>query len=489
MRKVIALSGCIILISLAVISQSAAATSAAPASSIDVSPLERAIQERWTGDLDGMARRRLIRVLAVCSKTYYFYDGMQPRGITYEISRALEEAINQKLGTGNLRINVVLVPVARNQLIPALLDGRGDLAAGNLTITPEREKLVDFSEPALEGVMEIVVTGPAAPRITSIDDFAGSEVFVRKSSSFAEHLAQLNAELARVGKKPIVIRPADENLEDEDILAMANAGLVGTTVVDSHVLKHWAPMLGNLTMHPNIGIHSGGKIAWAFRKGSPQLRAALTDFAATHKAGTPFGNTLLRRYWGSDTLVKNATASPEMRKFEALKELFRKYGDQYGLDWLLLAAQGYQESGLNQAARSPKGAVGVMQLLPSTAAAPPVNLPNIRTPENNIHAGAKLLRSFIDENFNDPQLNAFNRGLFAVAAYNAGPTAIADMRKKAQAMGLDPNKWFQNVEVATSRHIGLEPVQYVSNIFKYYIGYRSTLERQREKTAAASPAH
>jgi len=458
------------------------------ATGIDVSPLERLLKERWTGDLDGMSKRRVIRALVVYSKTHYFFDGMQPKGVTFDIMREFEDFANRRLNTGDLRVHIAFVPVSRDQLIPALLDGRGDIAAANLTITPEREKQVEFSMPGLENVEELIITGHTAPKIATLDDLAGHEIFVRKSSSYYEHLVKLNDDLKKAGKKPIIIRLADENLEDEDILEMVDVGLVGITVVDGHVARHWTNVFDNITVHQDLSVHSGGKIAWAFRKGSPQLREAINSFASTHKAGTSFGNAMFERYYGNQKRLKNATEDNEMKKFEVLREIFKKYGDQYGLDWLLLAAQGYQESGLNQSARSKKGAVGIMQLLPSTAAGPPVNLPNIKTPDNNIHAGVKLLRAFIDSYFNEDRINNFNRGLLAVASYNAGPAAIHEMRKMTSDMGLDPNKWFNNVEVATSRHIGLETVQYVSNIFKYFVCYKMALEREREKEAAEAAA-
>ncbi|HEY7465471.1 MAG TPA: transporter substrate-binding domain-containing protein, partial [Dehalococcoidia bacterium] len=154
----------------------------------------------WSGDLDGMIKRRVIRVLVPYSKTYYFVDRAVQRGITYEVTRLFESDLNKKLKTGHLRVNVVCIPTARDQMIPALLEGRGDIAAGNLTITPERLKKIDFTYPTYRNAKEIVVSGPGAEPIATADDLSGKEVYLRKSSSYYESVETLNAELAKAKK-------------------------------------------------------------------------------------------------------------------------------------------------------------------------------------------------------------------------------------------------------------------------------------------------
>jgi membrane-bound lytic murein transglycosylase MltF len=248
----------------------------------------------------------------------------------------------------------------------ALREGRGDVAAANLTITEARDKMIDFSEPLLTGVKELVITGPKSPAVATLDDLSGQEVYVRKSSSYWEHLEALNARLSAAGKKPVRLTPASENLEDEDLLEMLNAGPVPTVVVDSHKALFWKHVLPKLAVHEDVAVNEGGSIAWAFRDNSPQLKAVLDDFIRTHGKGTVFGNTLLKRYFQNAKYVKDATNETEMRKFNATVALFRKYGDQYDMDYLLMMAQGYQESRLDQHAKSQVGAVGVMQVMPAT---------------------------------------------------------------------------------------------------------------------------
>jgi membrane-bound lytic murein transglycosylase MltF len=275
----------------------------------------------------------------------------------------------------------------------------------------------------------------------------------------------------------VKIIPADEYLEDEDILEMVNASLIPMTVVDSHKAQFWQTIFDHITVHEDITVNTGGQIAWAFRQGSPQLKAMINEFVAGHKKGTLLGNILYKRYLRDNKWVRNSLADAEVKKFNATIAYFKKYAGQYDFDWLLVAAQGYQESGLDQSKRSPVGAIGVMQLLPSTAADPNVGIPDIHVLENNIHAGAKYLRFLIDQYFADTTVDRLNQHLFALAAYNAGPARVADLRKEAVKIGLNPNVWFDNVEIVAARRIGRETVQYVRNIYKYYIAYRLIVDQ------------
>ena len=176
------------------------------------------------------------------------------------------------------------------------------------------------------------------------------------------------------------------------------------------------------------------------------------------------------------------TSQKEMERFQKVVDLFKKYGEEYGFEYLMLMAQGYQESGLDQSARSPRGAVGIMQLLPSTAENAPVNIPDVhKTAEKNIQAGVKYLRWIADTYLADPALDAKNRALMAFAGYNAGPGNLRKFRRVAEKSGLNPNVWFDNVELAAARIIGSETVQYVSNIYKYYIAYKRLEELRRPR--------
>ena len=438
------------------------------------------VQKPWTGDLDGMIERGVIRVLTVNSKTIYFLDKGVQRGIAVEFVRLFEEELNKKLAAEKkikrkyLKVRAVFIPVRRDQLVPGLIAGKGDIVAAHLTITPERQQVVDFTAAGLSNVSEVVVSGPASPKIASLDDLSGKDVFVRKSSSYYESLLALNEKFAVEKKPPVTLKEAPETLEDEDLLEMLNAGIIPLVVVNKHLADFWKQIFKQLTVHDNVAVRTGGEIAWAIRKDSPQLKVRLDDFAMRHKLGTLTGNQLLMRYLKNVKYVKNAASEEERKKFLALVQYFQKYGEQYDVDWLLMGAQGYQESQLNQNAKSRVGAVGVMQVMPATGKAMKVG--DITKTEANIHAGIKYMRWMIDHYYGNEPMTELDKALFAFASYNAGAGRISQLRKEAAKRGFDPNIWFHNVEYVVGEKIGQETVTYVSNICKYYIAYRLVVE-------------
>jgi membrane-bound lytic murein transglycosylase MltF len=453
-------------------------------------PLADVTKQKFTGDLDGMIQKRLIRILVTYSKTHYFVDKATQRGLTYEFGRMFEDDLNKKLKTKHVRVHVVFIPVARDELIPALLEGRGDIASANLTITPARLKQVDFTDPWYKDVSEIVVTGPGAEPISTVEALSGKEVYVRKSSSYYESIQKLNGELKKEGKAPVKVRLAPEELETEDILEMVNAGLVKITIADNHIAEFWKQILTKIVLHPDVAVRTGGQIGTMIRKNSPQLKAELNAFLARHPEGSKTRNIILQKYLKSTKFARSATSKEEIAKFEAMVEFFRKYGDKYELDYLLMIAQGYQESKLDQNARNPSGAVGVMQVLPSTGK--DMNVGDITKLEPNIHAGVKYIRFMMNQFYANEPMDPLNKGLITFASYNAGPGRVSQLRKEAAKRGLDPNKWFNNVEVIAAEKVGRETVQYVSNIYKYYLAYKMVEEqregREKVKQEALSPS-
>ncbi len=446
------------------------------------------VKEKWIGDFGGMAERRAIRVLVTFNQTNYFLDMAHQRGATYELMKAFEAYVNKHHQEGkHLKIHVIFIPVSRDQLLPWLLKGYGDIAAAGLTATAGRKAQVDFTAPLVTGVNEVVVAGSAAPKLKSVEGLSGKEVYIRKSSSYFESLQKLNASLKKAGKKPVRIKEASEYLETEDILEMVNAGLIPYTIADSHIADFWKQIFTDLTVYPELTVRTGGEIAWMIRKNSPQLKKVANAFIAKHKKGTLFGNIMIKRYYQDNKWVHNAYSEEDMARFREAIKLFTLYGDRYSVDWLLLAAVAYQESGIDQSKRSPAGAVGVMQLLPSTAAGRPIEIRNIEKIENNIHAGAKYLRYLHDRYFNDPEMDGLNQYLFTFAAYNAGPARVASLRKEAEKMGLNPDVWFDNVEAVAAKRIGRETVQYVSNIYKYYIAYRLIADEMKIRKELMRP--
>jgi len=443
------------------------------------------VTSTFTGDYDELIRRRLIRVGVTFNRTFYFIDNGAQRGLAYEYLTIFEEQLNKRLKNGNLKVHIVLIPMPRDLLLPSLQEGKLDMVVAQLTVTPERQKIVDFTDPTRRNVNEILVTAKGAPPVASADDLSGQEVFVRKTSSYYESLVALNERLKTAGREPVQIRAASENLEDDDLLEMVNGGLLPATVVDDYLAVFWKQVFPDMTVHPDIALRTGGNLAVAVRKNNPKLRTELNAYIARNGLDSSLAAILNKRYLESTKYVKNATSEAERQKFLTLIEIFRRYGEQYQFDYLMMAAQGYQESRLNQKAKSAVGAIGIMQVMPDTGKEQKVG--DIKKVEPNIHAGVKYMRFLRNSFFENEPMDELNKGLFTFAAYNAGPGRMRQLRQEAASRGLNPNVWFGNVERVASERIGRETVTYVSNIYKYYVAYKLLeAERASKKRAGAA---
>ena len=452
---------------------------AASAQAQTVTSLESELQP-WSGDFDGMLERRMIRVLVPYSRTLYFNDKGAQRGVVADTLKDFEVYLNRKYKLKNRPITVVALPTTREELIPGLLQGVGDLAAGNLTITDERSGRAAFSTPIRKGVTEIVVTGPASPKLATRDDLAGRTVHVRRSSSYHESLARLNKHFRELRKPEMKLVLVPEALEDEDMMEMLGAGLLELIVVDDLKAGLWVPLIPAIAPRPDLALSEGGDVGWAFRKGSPKLAAEVDQYIRTHPGAFA---ARLKSYPAYLKRLHNATAEADWQRFEKTIALFRKYGERYSFDYLMVAALGYQESRLDQNARSHVGAIGIMQIMPATAST--LRVGDITKVEPNVHGGFKYLRQIYDKHLDTEGLDEQNRTLLAIASYNAGSGRVARMRAEAATKGLDPNQWFNNVELIAARRIGHETVVYVRNIYKYYVAYKLQLATLEERRAAA----
>jgi len=447
------------------------------------------LTQKWTGDLDELLKHKTIRVLVINSRMEFFYDKGRARGTTAETLQELETWINKKLGNPNTRIKVAFIPTPLSQLLTYLNEGRGDVIAAAVAVTPEREKLVDFTIPYSSGAKKVVVTNAGVAAPASLEDLSGQTIWLNPLSVARSELAALNEKFKTEGKAGINIVASDENLTEDDLLEMVNADLIPATIAGNLRSNFWAKIYPEIRVHSELVIGGETGLAWAMRKNSPQLKQLLDEFVKDHRVGTTFGNTMLQRYLKSTKWAKNSTSTAEMKKFQSYIEFFKKYAEEYNFDYLMLTAQGYQESMLDQSRRSPAGAVGVMQVIPKYAAAKPIGIPNVQDAQENIHAGAKMLHNIAVTYFSD--LDPVNRTLFSFAAYNAGPGRVAKLRRMAKDEGLDPNVWFGNVELMAAKDIGQETVQYVSNIYKYYVAYKMALAqaeiRAKAKQAVGKP--
>ena len=436
-----------------------------------------------TGDLDDIIDRRFLRILTVHNPLFFSFDGEKQRGVMADIAKMFEKHLAEEIGRVRSP-TIVIIPVGRDELIPGLIKGRGDVVMGNLTITPKRQELVDFGPALYPNVDELVVSGPAAKKINSFDDLVKTGLYLRRSSSYFEHLQELNAERKQQGKKPVPITEADENLEDYDMLDMVNAGVIKAVVVDSHKAGFWAQVFDKIKVHRELSVHSGNQIAWAIRKDSPALMKSISAFGETVRKGSLLGNIVMKRYFGNTRWIENSLAGKGRKRYEETIEVIKQYADKYEFDWLLIAAQAYQESRFDHTKTSSAGAVGVMQVLPSTSASKAVGIPDISSMDANVHAGVKYLHWLRKTYYSNEAISALDRVLFSFAAYNAGPGNMKRARRRAKQLGFDPNRWFGNVEIGMYRAVSGEPASYVRNIYKYYVTYQG-LEKSRMARAKA----
>ncbi len=442
-------------------------------------PLVQKVLEQHTDDLDAMLKRKTIRVLVVNSKTFYGIEKGKKTGLYHNAIIALEKQINKNHPNKNKHIKTKLIPipVTREFLIPALKAGYGDVAIASNTITKRRQEEVIFSAPFASGINEILVTNNALKGITSFEDLSGKEVYIKPSMSYLDSLLQVSETLVQKGLDPIVIKALPEDLESEDILELVNDGVIGITVMDDYKAKMWSVVYTSLNLHTDITFRENAELGLMLRKDNPQLLTELNKFIKTNKVGNSFSRVATEKYLHSKRYRKISKSGISKKKFQTLSQTFKKYAVEYELDPLMLMAQAYQESRLHERAKSHVGARGIMQLMPATAKE--MNVGSIYNTDANIHAGVKYHKLLKEHYFSDENIDKASRSLFVFAGYNAGPNRINKFRKIAKKRGLNPNKWFGNVEVIAAEKIGRETVQYIQNIYNYYVAY-TMMNIQRE---------
>ncbi len=426
-----------------------------------------------TGDLPEMMKLHQIRVLVVPSRSTYFLDKVgEPRGIDYELLKGWEKMLNKGRKKGTPPISVIFIPVTLEELGDALLEGRGDIA-GITLLTPDRANEFAYATPIFENIQEVVVTRKGGLEISQLEDLSGHEVHVVSGSEQLESLADLNESFKKKSLASIKVVPAEPYMTDENLLEMINGGMISAAVVPDAFAKLWARVLKNLVVHENIPVTSGMKAAWAVRKENPELLAKLNEaIESVLKKDKKAFQRDFNQYFKTTRWIDNPFVKGS--KFE-LADDFQREAAAFGMDWLQLMAQGFQESTLKNEAKSPYGAVGIMQVLPSTAEW--LGVSNYMEPQGNIHAGAKYMARLMKRYAKVPEITKDNRFFFALAAYNAGPGRVRKYRKRAPELGYDANKWFGNVERVSLRSGNLETVMYVRNILNYTMAYKSAYEQ------------
>ena len=449
----------------------------------DPPPLPPTLQELrrpFKADLPKLRKLGIIRVLTEYSHSYFFIHKGQPYGLDYALLEEYQHHLNRHRPKGAPPLEVVFIPVPLERMVPLLEAGYGDMAAAGLTITPERSRRLTFTRPYLSGVNEVVVANSSVKGLDSLDSLSGREVVVAGGTSYLASLKKLNRELASRGREPVNILDVPDVLTDEDILDLVNSGAAAITVVDGPTAEMWAQVMPDLRVYPKLTLRQNGRIAWMVRPDTPKLLASLNKFLKSHRQGTLVGNVLINRYFKDNRWLKNPNDLQDRARFSRFAPLFKKYGKLYDFDWLLLAAQAFQESRLDPDCRSSAGAVGLMQVMPPPGGDREAEIKRLLDPDYNVRTGVSYLAHIRDHYFDDPGLSPSVQAHFALAAYNAGPTALGRVRKVSRKMGYNPDLWFFNCEYGALRLVGSEPVRYVRNILKYYVSYRLSMRLKRE---------
>lgn len=426
------------------------------------------INQTFIGDLEQIRDRRILRVLVSYNRTNFFHTDKGERGLEHDLMIAYENYLNRGPRKERYKTHIVFLSKPFNQLIGALAAGEGDIIAAGLSITPERQQIVNFTDPYIKNVNEILVSNENADPITRIEDLSGKQMVVVANSSYVINLQKVNQALGGLGLEPIEIIQANDLLEAEDILEMVNAGLFDYTVVDNHIANIYQKAFTHIRLHHNFILHHDSEIAWAINKNLPKLKASLNTFIENYaRPGRFLGNSVYKKYFENPFWIQHPLDFTALDKTPCLHYYFEKYAQFYDFDWYLIAAQAYKESKFNQKQVSHRGAYGIMQIKPSTARSKHVQIKDIKTNmENNIHAGIRYLAFLRDHYFDKPEYAEEDKINFALAAYNAGPGRIRQLQRIAKRKGLDPNKWFYHVEQIARNEIGHETVNYVTVIQK-----------------------
>lgn len=440
------------------------------------------INQAFIGDLKEIRERRILRVLVSYNRTNFFHTVKGDRGIEHDLIKEYEKFLNRGPRRERYKTHVVFLARPFEKLLPDLQAGYGDIVASGLTITPERQSFIDFTQPYIKDVQEILVSHSDINPATSIQELSGKQIVVVSNSSYIIHLEKVNQALGQLGLPAIEIVKADPLLESEDLLEMVNAGLFEYTVVDNHIAEIYQNIYPKIRLQQDFVFHHGGKIAWAINQNLPQLKKSLNSFIRSYaKPGKLLGNSLYKKYFKNPYWIKQPLSLNALDETPCLQYYFEKYAEFFEFDWYLIASQAYQESRFNQKLISRVGALGIMQIKPSTANSKVVRVSNIKDLETNILAGVKYLAFIRDFYFTKPEYSEEDKINFTLAAYNAGPGRIRQLQRIAERKGLNPHKWHYNVEVIARQEIGHETVDYVTKIQKTKIALKLSKELAARK--------
>jgi len=436
--------------------------------------LTKKLESVFKDDFNAIKKRKTLRVITRNNAASYFLWRGELLGFEYELVKAFA---NQH----KLRLEIISAPSHEAQ-IPMLLEGKGDIIASFLTITDKRKKRgVTFARPH-HNTSEIIVSRANDLSIKSVDDLAGRSIYVRQSSAYWETLQTLQKTGITFN---LVATP--ENMETEEIIAQVANGNFDLTLADNHLLDIELTWRDDIRRALMIG--KARENAWAMRDNNPKLITAVNQFVKKQHRSLFYNVTYNKYFKNTHKIKKYRSQRIDLNPNETLSPydtLVKKYAQKYDFDWRLIVAQMYQESRFNPTAKSWVGAQGLMQVMPRTAKE--MGISNLKQPEPGIKAGVQYL-NWVRNRFEE-ELNIKDRMWFTLAAYNAGQGHVKDARRLAKQQGLNPNRWFDNVEKAMlllskrkhfkkARHgyvRGREPVNYVRKIRNRYRAYLNLQE-------------
>lgn len=432
-------------------------------------------------DLDSIKSRGYIQALVDNSSTSYFLFKGRPMGFEYE----LLQHFCKHLG---LELNVILIGNF-DDIISQFHDDEIDIIAANLTVTASRAEQISFSNPILRSKQVLVQrridsrNDTADLLIESVDQLIGKPITVRKNSSFYERIINLSEEIGG----EIFIDTAEGEVSVEQLIEGVSKGHINYTVADEHVAKINKAFFNNI--QHDIPISLDQKMAWAVRPNADSLLFVLNKWLADFKKTVTF-RTIYLKYFGNTVLYRNRTKSKyftsKSGQISPYDDIIKQESKTINWDWRLISALVYQESQFNPNAKSWAGAIGLMQLMPETAAS--YGLDSTASIEANINTGVRYLK-WLDQQFKEKVPDSLERIPFVLAAYNVGLGHVFDAIRLAKKYNFSTEKWENNVaemllkksqssyyrdEVVYYGYCrGSEPNKYVKDILSRFADYKN----------------
>ena len=436
-------------------------------------------------DLAEIRKSGELRVLVNQSRNSSGEVKGQAIGLEYQRLRAFGQYLNRNARDGrDLRLKII--PKPKDQLVAALQKGEGDLVAPGELLDAHPGLGISASAAIRSDVPLVVVGNRRNRHYKRLQDMSGRSLTLPVGSAVSDALREVNQQLAQHKKPPIVVEWADSSLAVEDVLEMVQAGIYPWTAVELPIAERWQKVMPGLRIERQLVVGEKGDMSWFVRRESPMLRASVDRFLAGYRAPSDQDSAFQRVYRRSYKVRNPMVTRADRQRLERVRSVLQKHGEKQDLDWLQLAAVAYKESTLNPAARGASGATGLMQITP--AAARSVGVGNIQALDNNVLAATRYMARIRREFFSSRQIAEAERMAFVLAAYNMGPQRVQGLRAEARRRGLNPNRWFFQVERVAMEQMGMGVVSYVNAVNKYYLAYdreRFLLEPQKQKLSSS----